>query len=77
MYKATLKTNKNNPHLHNVCKTLYELYDSSKKYHHGADDGSLLGISWINPSEIEFYNSRIESIVNDILSIGTLRQVSA
>lgn len=77
MYKATLKTNKNNPHLHNACKTLYELYDSSKKYHHGADDGSLLGISWINPSEIEFYNSRIEGIVNDILSIGTLRQVSA
>ncbi len=77
MYKATLKTNKNNPQLYHACKTLYELYDSSKKYHHGADDGSLLGISWINPSEIEFYNSRIESIVNDINAVGTLRQVSA
>lgn len=77
MYKKTMLTNKSNLFKLNICKELYELYDSSKKYHHGAEDGSFLGISWINPSEVEFYNSTLESIIQRIQSLGSIRSISA
>lgn len=77
MYKKTLSANKTDNSKHDICKELYELYDSSKKYHHGADDGSFLGISWINPSEVEFYHSTLESIIQRIQSHGLIRFISA
>ena len=77
MYKKTLRANKANSFKYAICEDLYELYNSSKKYHHGADDGSSLGISWINPNEIDFYNAIMESIIQKIQSLGSLRTVSA
>ena len=72
-----LKTNKADSFKYSICEDLYELYNSSKKYYHGADDGSFLGISWIDPNEIEFYNTKMESIIYNIQSLGVLRTVSA
>lgn len=77
MYNKTIKANKNNPERYKMCLELKELYDASKKYHHGADDGSLLGISWINPNEVEYFDSRIQEIVQSIIDNGILRSLSA
>ena len=38
------------------------MYDLSKKYHHGADEGSTLGLSWINPDELELFDSELKEI---------------
>lgn len=46
-----------------MAKKLKELYDLSKKYHHGAEDGSTLGLSYINPDEIEFFDSELQTVV--------------
>lgn len=68
MYAKTTRANRNDEEKYHICKKLQEIYDSSKKYHHGADNGSLLGISWINPNEVEYY----DQILNEtILSIQT------
>ena len=45
-----------------VAKKLKELYDLSKKYHHGADEGSTLGLSWINPDELELFERELKII---------------
>lgn len=45
-----------------IAKKLKELYDLSKKYHHGADEGSTLGLSWINPDELELFDSELKEI---------------
>ena len=68
MYAKTTRANRTDEEKYHICKKLQEIYDSSKKYHHGADNGSLLGISWINPNEVEYY----DQILNEtILSIQT------
>ncbi|MBK5262770.1 MAG: AAA family ATPase [Peptostreptococcaceae bacterium] len=53
------------------CKKLKELFDITKKYHHGAEDGSTLGLSWVNPDELEFLNEEILEIVSYIDTIKT------
>ena len=45
--------------------------------HHGAEDGSLLGISWVNPNEVEYFDQIIQEIIEKIRSIGELRSLSA
>lgn len=45
-----------------VAIKLKELYDLSKKYHHGSDEGSTLGLSWINPDEIELFDRELQEI---------------
>ena len=57
--------------------TVQEIYDSSKKYQHGADDGSLLGISWINPNEIEYYDQVLNEIITRIRARCTIRAMIA
>ena len=42
-----------------LCLTLCKLYEFSKKYHHGADEGSTLGLSALNPDEMQQYNEEI------------------
>lgn len=61
----------------NMCKKLKEIYDLTKKYHHGADDGSTLGISWINPNEMMYFDQEISNIVDFINESGIIKTVSA
>lgn len=77
MYKNTISANRDDPERKEICRELKELYDGSKKYHHGADDGSLLGISWINPNEIVFFDERMRHIISMIREKGILRTLSA
>ena len=42
-----------------LCLMLCKLYEFSKKYHHGADDGSTLGLSALNPEEMHQYDEEI------------------
>ena len=77
MYSKTIKANKNDPLKYKMCIELKELYDASKKYHHGADEGSLLGISWVNPNEIEYFDARLQEIVEIIKDNGMIRELSA
>lgn len=42
-----------------LCLVLCKLYEFSKKYHHGADDGSTLGLSALNPEEMYQYDEEI------------------
>ena len=56
---------------------MQEIYDSSKKYHHGADDGSLLGISWINPNEVEYYDQVLNELISSIRARCTIRVMTA
>ena len=77
MYMNTIRSNSSNPVKKKICLDLKALYDASKKYHHGADDGSLLGISWINPNEVEYFDEVIKKIVVDIRANGMVRKLSA
>lgn len=77
MYAKTTRANKNDIEKYGICKKLQEIYDSSKKYHHGADDGSLLGISWINPNEIEYYDQVLSEIITSIRARCTIRAMIA
>lgn len=77
MYKSAIRSNSQSPDRKEICEKLEELYDSSKKYHHGADDGSLLGISWVNPNEIEYYDEVLLDIISSIRSFGEIRTVVA
>ena len=77
MYMNTIRANKSNPTRKQICLDLKALYDASKKYHHGAEDGSLLGISWINPNEVEYFDEVIRKIVVDIRANGMIRELSA
>jgi len=77
MYAKTTRANKNDAEKYGICKKLQEIYDSSKKYHHGADDGSVLGISWINPNEIEYYDQVLSEIITRIRARCTIRAMIA
>lgn len=63
--------------LNGMCTSLKGLYDASKKYHHGADEGSMLGVSWINPSEVEYFDKIISDIVIKIRNNSLVRTISA
>lgn len=45
-----------------MCECIKELYDLSKKFHHGADASSTLGISNLNPDEMLFYDREIKRV---------------
>lgn len=77
MYAKATKANKNDAEKYNICKRLQEIYDSSKKYHHGADSGSLLGISWINPNEVEYYDQVLNEAIISIQTNCTIRTLIA
>lgn len=77
MYSNTIRSNSGDKIKQSMCLRLQEIYDSSKKYHHGAEDGSLLGISWINPNEVEFYDEVITKIIEEIRNNGMVRALSA
>ena len=77
MYMNTIRANGSNPVKKQICLDLKALYDASKKYHHGAEDGSLLGISWVNPNEVEYFDEVIRKIIADIRSNGMIRELSA
>lgn len=77
MYNDTIKANKTDDEKMKMCLQLKEMYDASKKYHHGAEDGSLLGISWVNPNEVEYFDQIIQEIIEKIRSIGEHRSLSA
>ena len=46
----------------NLCVEIKKLYDLSKKYHHGADEGSTLGLSALNPDEMEYFDQSMVKI---------------
>lgn len=77
VYNQVIKENKDDADKYRMCKALKEIYDSSKKYHHGADDGSLLGIAWINPNEIEYYDKVLNDIIANIKTNYTVRTLIA
>lgn len=77
MYMNTIRANRSDSVKKQSCLDLKALYDASKKYHHGAEEGSLLGISWINPNEVEFFDKVIQKIIADIRSNGMVRELSA
>ena len=60
-----------------IAKKLKELYDLSKKYHHGADEGSTLGLSWINPDELELFDSELKEIFDWIDENCVIKMVAA
>lgn len=45
-----------------MCKELNRLYDLSKKYHHGTEGKSTLGISSLNPDEMRYFDEIITKI---------------
>lgn len=45
-----------------LCLMLCKLYEFSKKYHHGADNGSTLCLSALNPEEMHQYDEEIYKI---------------
>ncbi len=45
---------------------LQELYNITCKYHHGAEEGSTLGISWINSDEVEYMDEELIKVMNYI-----------
>lgn len=60
-----------------IAKKLKELYDLTKKYHHGADEGSALGLSWINPDELELFDSELREIFSWIDTNCAIKAVAA
>ncbi len=77
MFNAAIRSNASDNERKAICIQLKELYDSTKKYHHGANVGSLLGISWINPSEVEYFDGVLSSIVNKIEDERLVRSIVA
>ena len=51
-----------------LCLTLCKLYEFSKKYHHGTDGGSTLGLAALNPEEMYQYNEEICKIHDWIIA---------
>lgn len=51
-----------------LCLNLCKLYEFSKKYHHGTDGGSTLGLAALNPEEMYQYNEEICKIHDWIVS---------
>ena len=64
-------------HILMMPQKLKELYDLSKKYHHGADEGSTLGLSWINPDELELFDSELKEIFDWIDENCVIKMVAA
>ena len=77
MYNSVTNSNSSEPEKKAMCKSLKQLYDASKKYHHGAEEGSMLGVSWINPSEVEYFDSVIRSVVEKIKNNRLVREIGA
>ncbi|MDO5381395.1 MAG: AAA family ATPase [Eubacteriales bacterium] len=77
MYNSVTNSNSSEPEKKAMCKSLKELYDASKKYHHGAEEGSMLGVSWINPSEVEYFDSVICGVVEKIKDNRLVREIGA
>ena len=77
MIKSTIRSNSSDPARKKMCIQLRDLYDATKKYHHGADGGSLLGISWINPNEVEYFDEVIMSVVKMIQDNKMVRPIVA
>lgn len=46
------------------CQEIYKMYNLSKKYHHGAEEASTLGLSALNPDEMLFFDKSICEIHN-------------
>ena len=45
-----------------ICQEIYKMYNLSKKYHHGAEEASTLGLSALNPDEMIFFDNKIRCI---------------
>ena len=50
---------------------------SKSTYHHDADEGSTLGLSWINPDEIELFDSELKEIFDWIDENCVIKMVAA
>lgn len=44
------------------CQELDRLYDLSKKYHHGTDGSSTLGLAALNPDEMIYFDKQIQEV---------------
>lgn len=60
-----------------IARKLKELYDLSKKYHHGADEGSTLGLSWINPDELELFDIELKEVFKWIDTNCVIKTIAA
>lgn len=47
-----------------VARKLKELYDLTKKFHHGANEGSMLGLAYINPDELDLFDKQLADITS-------------
>lgn len=45
-----------------ICEEIKKMYDLSKKYHHGAEEGSTLGLSDLNPDEMLYFDKIITEV---------------
>lgn len=45
-----------------LCAKIKRLYDLSKKYHHGAEEGSTLGLAALNADEMNYFNQSITKV---------------
>lgn len=52
---------------------LCEIYNQIKKYQHGAKGASTLGLAWINPKEIIFFDQEIKEIIEYL--VGTNEEI--
>ena len=57
----------------NMCIKLKQLYDQSKKFHHGTDGDSTLGLAYINPDELEYCDEQINNIIEWIDANCTIK----
>ena len=60
-----------------MCKSLKQLYDASKKYHYGAEQGFMLGVSWLIILRLNFFNSVICGVVKKIKDSILVRKIGA
>lgn len=63
-YNKVLKRLRKGTDEHYHALKIVEAYNQTKKFHHGTDAGSMLGISWINPDEVEYYDTVINNVIN-------------
>lgn len=63
-YQKIINKLKKGSEEHKFAKKIVEAYNQTKKFHHGAGMGSMLGLSWINPDEIEYYDSIVKEIIS-------------
>lgn len=67
-YNRILKKLRKGSEENKYVKKIIEVYNQTKKFHHGTDSGSMLGLSWINPDEFEYYDEIVKEIINYIKS---------